>query len=463
MRTYFFDYYFYKEVNYKRRFIMKKNLIKWISTTPQKKWEDIKPNFIGICEDILEITGEEFQKIDGFGGCFNELGWIAISRLDKEVRDQVLAELFDPNIGCCFNFCRLPIGASDYAAEWYSCDEHDGDYLMEKFSIERDKLHLIPYIKEALKYNSDIQLFASPWSPPTWMKFPKAYNYGTLIWDEKILDAYALYFQKFINAYDSEGIKIDQIHIQNEPGWDHKFPSCLWKGEEFREFIADYLGPLFEKNNVNTEIWLGTMNVPELDKDSQYKGYDHYTNLVLSDEKARKFIKGVSFQWEGKHAIQRTCLSWPEMKLMQSENECGDGNNTWEYAHYVFSLLWQYIANGVNSYIYWNMILEPKGRSTWGWNQNSLITVDPKTLNITYNPEFYVIKHFSHFIKKGALRLRTNGHWTGNSLAFKNPDGEIVVVTANALEKCRNITLLINGKSFSVELKPCSFNTFTFK
>lgn len=58
--------------------------------------------------------------------------------------------------------------------------------------------------------------------------------------------------------------------------------------------------------------------------------------------------------------------------------------------------------NGVNSYIYWNMVLESEGKSTWGWKQNSMITIDPITKQIIYNPEFYVVKHFSHFIECGA-------------------------------------------------------------
>jgi glucosylceramidase len=331
---------------------------------------------------------------------------------------------------------------------------------MDRFSIERDRRYLLKYIKEAQKYNPNLKFFASPWSPPTWMKFPKAYNCGRLIWEKEVLDAYALYLMKFIKAYEAEGIIISQLHVQNEPMSDQKFPSCILTGEQFREFISKYLGPLFEKNKVKTEIWLGTLNGPEVDARFIHTGYDDYANLVLSDPDARKYITGVSYQWCGKNAIQQTYMSWPEMKFMQSENECGDGTNTWEYARYIFNLYRHYLTNGVNSYIYWNMVLRPRGRSTWGWEQNSMITVESQSRECIKNPEYYVMKHFSHFIKKGAVRLGTKGHWAGNSVAFENTDGEIIAVVGNGLNRKRKITIKYKGYEFTLSLEPLSFNTF---
>ena len=436
-----------------------KNNISLISTTQDMPWADICPDFDQISEDTLELTGEKFQKIDGFGGCFNELGWTALTIIEEKERDELLSELFDKKEGLKFNFCRLPIGASDYALEWYSCNETDNDYKMEHFSIDRDKKYLIPYINSALKINEDIKLFASPWSPPIWMKYPKVYNFGKLIWKKENLEAYALYFEKFVNQYKEEGIKINQVHVQNEVIADQKFPSCVWSGDELKEFIGEYLGPQFENNDIDTEIWLGTINAPEDNNKKYVTDYDNLANYVLSFPKARKYIKGVGYQWAGKNAIQQTYESWPEIQLMQSENECGDGKNTWEYARYVFNLFKHYLSNGVNSYIYWNMVLEPEGRSTWGWTQNSLITIDPITKEIIRNPEYYVMKHFSHFIERGAVRLGTKGHWNGNALAFENPNGEIIIVVSNGMNIERKFSFIGKGEPFTVTLKPYSFNT----
>ncbi|WP_125666074.1 glycoside hydrolase family 30 protein [Paenibacillus baekrokdamisoli] len=416
-------------------------------------------------EANLVITTETFQTVDGFGGCINELGFVALQHLPEEDRADVLHSLFHPEGDHKFSICRLPIGASDYALEWYSLNETDGDLAMDHFSIERDQKHLIPYIKEALKLNPELKLFASPWSPPTWMKFPKSYNYGTLRWEKDILEAYALYFVKFVQAYRDAGITIHQVHIQNEVVADQKFPSCVWTGEQLREFIRDYLGPAFEKHGLDTEIWLGTINAPEpWDEWLKKKAtdFDAYANTVLSDPEAYKYVSGVGYQWAGKNAIQRTVLSYPELRYMQTENECGDGENTWFYARYVFNLYHHYFINGVNAYIYWNMALEPKGRSTWGWEQNSMITVDPTAKQAIRNPEYYVMQHFAHFVTPGSKRIGLKGPWAGSALAFENPDGERVIVLTNPFADKRILRLLDGTGVRTFELEPESFHTIVF-
>lgn len=435
--------------------------IRWISSTKASVWKD-KQVLDETGDANLTITHEKFQNVEGFGGCFNELGFMALSHLSEEERGQVMYSLFHPEGEQKFSICRLPIGASDYALDWYSLNETDGDLEMKYFSIARDQQYLIPYIKEALKLNPNLKLFASPWSPPTWMKFPKSYNYGTLRWEKEILEAYALYFVKFVEAYREEGITIHQVHVQNEVVADQKFPSCIWTGEQLREFIRDYLGPAFDKHGLDTEIWLGTINAPEpWDEWMKKKVQDHdaYAHTVLSDPEAYKYVKGVGYQWAGKYGIQRTVQSYPELRYMQTENECGDGENTWFYAKYVFNLYQHYFTNGVNAYIYWNMALEPKGRSTWGWEQNSMITVDPATIKAIHNPEYYVMKHFSHFVSPDSIRIGLKGPWSGNALAFEKTTGEKVIIIANPFTETRILHLSDGGKTQSFELEPESFNT----
>jgi glucosylceramidase len=288
---------------------MEKKLIQWVSTTKEAYWNQQEVVQTAAGPANLSLTNQTGRIIEGFGGCFNELGFTALENLPEEERSKVYDELFSPDGACKFTICRLPIGASDYALEWYSHNEVDNDFTMEYFNIDRDRKYLIPYIKEALKRNPDMKLFASPWSPPTWMKFPKAYNYGKLRWEKEILEAYALYFVKFIEAYEQEGIKIHQIHVQNEVVADQKFPSCVWSGEELQEFIRDYLGPAFEKHNIETEIWLGTINgiVNELFQKSA-SDYDQMANVVLSDPEAKKYIKGVGYHPTNGTKLSRTTV-----------------------------------------------------------------------------------------------------------------------------------------------------------
>ncbi|MCD6415707.1 MAG: glycosyl hydrolase [Planctomycetes bacterium] len=426
--------------------------IRWISTTPESRWEqrtaapsDSAPN--------LELTGAVAQSIEGFGGCFNEMGWDALAVLDQAQREEALKALFGPGEGCRFTMGRVPIGASDFALKWYSHNETDGDYAMEHFSIARDREYLLPYIKAAMEHRPELWLFASPWSPPTWMKTRRVFNYGVLRWEPEVLEALALYFLKFVQSYRAEGVNVRQIHVQNEPSADQKFPSCRWTGARLRDFIRDYLGPLFESEQPDCKPWLGTINGGD---------YDEFVLTALADEKARGYIGGVGLQWGGKGIIQRAHAAWPSMPLMQTENECGDGRNTWDYAHYVFTLLWHYLSNGANAYCYWNMALPLGGESTWGWPQNSMICVDRENRRVIYNPEFYVMRHFSQFTRPGARRLELAGPWAGNAVAFANPDGGVVVTAANALDRPRALALQVGGDRVALQSEPRSFNTVVF-
>jgi glucosylceramidase len=426
-----------------------KKTVRWVATTryPEEKWLGC-PVSPKVGRANLALTGSKHQAIQGFGGCFNELGWIALRSLTPAERAKVLRELFHPTEGCRFSLCRLPIGASDYAADWYSHNETPGDFAMREFSIARDREHLLSYIKSALKFRKDLKLFASPWSPPTWMKRPEVYNYGTFIMERRYLDAYALYFRRFVEAYRKEGVTVHQIHPQNEPLADQKFPSCLWTGRDMARFIGQHLGPALERASPDCEIWLGTLNTDD---------FNGWPRTVLSDPEAARYVRGVGLQWAGKGQAKLIHETFPGLPLMQTENECGDGQNTWEYAEYVFRLIRHYLGNGVGAYVYWNMVLEEEGRSTWGWKQNSMITVLPEWKMALFNPELYVMKHFSHFVDPGAVRLGLCGEWTGNALAFENPDGAVVLVVHNPFDKAQ--TLGFDGR-FRAKLAPRSFNTF---
>ena len=440
----------------------------WHSSNEQAQWKE-KQCLPTTSAAMLEADGRTYQRMEGFGGCFNELGYRALSHLSKADRAALLTELYAPE-RANFNLCRLPIGANDYAEDWYSLDETAGDYALAHFSIERDKHCLIPYIKEAQRYQPEMKLFASPWSPPTWMKNPPVYNWGKLIHTPENLNAYARYFARFVQAYAAEGVRIDQVHVQNEPVANQKFPSCMWTGDELRIFIRDYIGPVLREQCPQTELWLGTINAPGCDFNRLIfdkwasEDYDYFANTVLTDEEALQYISGVSYQWGGKIAIQRTFESWwPRIRLMQSENECGFGDNTWDYALYVWTMMKHYIGNGAESYLYWNPVLEPTGRSTWGDPQNAMVTVDPASQSFTLNPDFHVMKSVSAIVQRGAVRLGMKGSWAADTLAFQNPDGSLALSVFNPFHEVRSVTLLHNGETLLFPLEPRSVNSIQIR
>lgn len=446
------------------------NQVQWSESTIANTWSVKSAKLNKYKHEPVDVTilpNEKQQVVDGFGACFNELGWTALSVLENTEREAILRNLFDPQEELKLNICRMPIGANDYARDYYSLNDSVGDFEMKYFSIARDKEVLIPYIKAAMKYRPDLRIWGSPWVPPYWMKTNNHYACRPDVNNEMTpgqagqegttqfrmqpayLNAYALYFTKYIQAYRNEGINITGIHVQNEMNSCQNFPSCIWTATDLGTFIGQYLGPAIRSNIQDAEIWYGTFERPSVEK----------IDTIMQNPVTSKYITGVSFQWAGKQAIPGVHAKYPDLKLMQSETECGNGSNDWKAAEYTFSLMKHYFDNGISVYSFWNSVLDENGKSMWGWKQNSMITVDSKSRDVRYNPEYYLLKHFSYYIQPGARKLKTEGN-DKEMLAFLNPDDSIVIVAENKDELARAFSIKIGKNMLNVTLEPHSFNTF---
>ncbi len=415
--------------------------------------------------DVTVSPGEPLQSIEGFGGCFNEKGWVALSVLSKEKRAEALKALFDPVSGARFNICRVPIGASDYAVDRYTLDEARDDYTMENFSIERDRKYLIPYIKAAMQYRPDLKVWGSAWTPPTWMKTNGSFDAGSMRDDPRVYDAYALYLARFLEAYKKEGINAYGVAVQNEPKIDRNYPTCLWTSRQFLVFIRDHLGPLFKKLGSPGEIMLGTL---------QDGDYSDFPAVVLGDKTANAFISSVGFQWDGLSSVAYTRMKWPDKKIMQTETECGNfywkegfdpdkPQNDWAYGVYTWNKVKAFLGQGAGSYMLWNMVLDQEGKSidaVQPWPQNAAIVVNTASKSLTYTPLYYAFKHFSYFVEPGAVMIpvETSGLWE-DVAAFKNPDGKVVVVMQNDTAGEKPLSIKIGDRAVSVRLAARSWTT----
>ncbi|RPJ03815.1 MAG: beta-glycosidase [Spirochaetaceae bacterium] len=452
--------------------------VEWVSTTEASRWAEQEGLSTGPASGQMDaevFTGRPLQAIEGFGACFNELGWTSLNSLSRADRESVLKELFSPGLGGNFTVCRMPIAANDFARDWYSYDETDGDFEMKNFSIANDLETLVPFIKNAKKYNPGLKIWASPWSPPSWLKWNKHYacsrtwpsmelrfqngldtlkqgreGANLFLMEGKYLKAYALYFSKFIKAYREQGIDIFAVMPQNEFNSCQLFPACTWTASGLAAFIGSYLGPAMEKDKV--EILFGTMERPNV----------ALIDTVINDPTAGRYIKGIGFQWAGKEAIAEAHQKYPGMRLYQSEQECGDGKNDWGYCCYAWALMKHYLSNGANAYMYWNLSLDRDGFSRWGWRQNSLVSVDLQKKSFEYNFEYYRLKHFSHYVMPGARLLETSGYFN-DMLAFINPDKGILVIARNADKSDKKIKIKIGSQEINPLLKADSFNTFVIK
>jgi glucosylceramidase len=455
--------------------------VEWIATTPTASWvrqPRLRPTTQAGPADVTIDVLHPLQTIQGFGTCFNELGWTSLSALPPADREKIMRELFAPGVGANFTICRMPIGANDFSRDWYSYDETPGDFAMEHFSIANDEQTLIPFIKNAQRYNPKLALWASPWSPPTWMKsnhhyaaaavlpeYRKAFptlaenglppdrqgkeGHNLFIQEDKYFTAYALYFAKFLDAYQQQGIHIGMVMPQNEFNSAQVFPSCPWTAEGLARFMG-YLQPQLQQRKV--DLFFGTME----------RANEALVDSVLHDSRSGPFIRGVGFQWAGKGAIAGIHQRYPALALYQSEQECGDGKNDWKYCLYTWGLMKQYLTGGANAYLYWNTSLKKGGISRWGWSQNSLVTVDETAKTYQYNPEYYLMKHLSHYVQPGAKRLATSGAFT-NLLAFQNPDASVVVVAQNETDHAQKVQLQIGKRTLTPTLKANSFNTLLLR
>jgi glucosylceramidase len=277
---------------------------------------------------------------------------------------------------------------------------------------------------------------------------------GHLKQDPQTLAAYALYFSKYVQAYRVEGIPVQGIFPQNEPTeMRANYPQCGWNGKELNGFIRDYLVPRLSKDQVKVEVGLGT-----LARYNTQKGMDDYINPVLEDASTNPMVTGVGGQYTTQNLFQQTHDKYPDKKILQTETECYNGQNSWAQAMQTFDHVIADFNHFANGYMFWNMILSEKATSSRGWRQNSLIIVDTKKQKIVYNPEFYAMKHFGNLVRPGAVRIRTEGP-SSDVIAFQNPSSECVVCFSNRAVAPATTKLQLNGRVVTLEVPGLSMNS----
>ncbi len=455
---------------------MHSDRVRIVTTTEQAAWQPgavYEPAFawnmlnLNVSADELTRQPDPGSTMLGFGACFNELGWQALQSLTPADRESILRELFHPHEGARFSYCRMPIGANDFSLRAYSYDEVDGDFALQHFSIQPDRATLIPFIHAAQQYRPDLKLWASPWMPPSWMKRNRFYAENTsfagmpdngihpdqighegedmFVQEPRYFEAYARYFGRFIDAYRAENIPIGMVMPQNEFNSAQNFPSCTWTAEGLTRFLH-YLLPEMSQRDV--EVFFGTLE----------RGNPALLAPAMHDRDIARRLRGVGVQWAGKNAVPALHREYPALSVIQSEQECGDGTNTWTYTGYCWQLMKHYFRSGARGYMYWNIALHAGGKSTWGWSQNSLVTVDGQAKTFRYTHDYSLMKHLTHFVIPGAHLLETTGT-CDDALGFRNRDGTVVLLVRNALAVPQRVQVQLGAQAFAVELPPDSLST----
>ena len=192
------------------------------------------------------------------------------------------------------------MNSCDFSIKSYSFDDVNDDFDLKHFdtNVTHDAqkdgmidmiLRAVALFNDAWKEEAgentttgavkdgDFKMFASPWSPPSWMKYPASkedweaglehasgmtgsaqpscLRDGTGK-DSKYAKAWALYMSKFVSAYRSYGVPLDAVTVQNEPEFPAPWEACSYSPESQADFIAYHLGPQLEKDHPDVGIFM---------------------------------------------------------------------------------------------------------------------------------------------------------------------------------------------------------------
>ena len=409
----------------------------------------------------------EYQKISGFGGAFTETSAYLFSRMSDKAKDRIIKLYFDPEEGLGYNFCRTHIHSCDFTLSRYTYVE-DGDKELKTFSIDRDRKYIIPFIKAAQKIAGDkLWFFASPWSPPGWMKNSGDVCNGGRLMDEHY-ETWAQYFVRYFEEYKKEGIPFFGLTVQNEAMARQTWESCIYTAKEEAVFVHKFLKPALNAaglNDIKIMIW-------DHNKERIYeRARDSFTVPGAKDD-----VWGIAFHWySGSHfsALDMTHNAFPDKSLVLSEYCAGGAINSeapgfpllgaWESIELCANELIGNFNNYMTAETIWNLLVDeaggPSHDRTFGCKAE--LTVNPEKDEIIIEPSYYAIAHFSRFVKRGAVRIGSSSYSDDIDVAaFKNPDGKIIAVALNHGKAPAGPRLRLGETSALVRLPGHSLSTF---
>jgi glucosylceramidase len=410
-----------------------------------------------------------FQTMAGFGASLLEAGIVCLNSLPAKDQEKVLEMIFDPKRGAGFSAMKTPLAGTDFmsAGPWYTYDDTPGDVEMKHFSIARDlgTNGLVTFIKRARKHGRFV-LQAPMDYPPDWMLIDVKTNQDV---NPKYYDALALYYVRYLQEYEKNGVHIDYLSLFNEPGVYTKIPYS-----EIRDLLVRHVAPQLVRSGLRTKLMLSEAptreaagkNYPQLLDDPEarrcvavmpYHGYDHIHFDAIAGLHTR-FPELPLWMTELCYAYE---AGTPKtMKLPRTDFEDGDF-----WGQQIFSD----IEAGASAWIYWNLILDQDG-GPWLVSpihgnpddniQHPVVIIDRKTHQVTYTGCYYHLAHFSKYVRPGAVRVAATGTARdARCLAFKGADGELIAELMNSRDAANEICLEVGPKSLRLTLAPRSITT----
>ena len=123
------------------------------------------------------------------------------------------------------------------------------------------------------------------------------------------------------------------------------------------------------------------------------------------------------------------------------------------------------LNNYVDGWIDWNMVLDKQGGPNWFKNWCiAPVIVDTATDEVYFTPLYYVMAHFSKFIRPGAVRVGCMlNHKELMATAVKNPDGTIAVIIFNPTEEAQPLEINLNNKKTNISISAKALQTVVIK
>jgi len=395
-----------------------------------------------------------FQTMIGIGGALTDASAEVFAKLPEESQKEFMTAYYDGEKGIGYNFSRTNIASCDFSSDTYGYIA-EGDTALSTFNVDHDQQFRIPFIKKAMAAaGGKLTMFVSPWSPPAWMKDNNDVLHGGKLLPQ-YAQAWANHYVKFIKTYESLGIPVWGLSVQNEPMAKQKWESCLYTATDERDFVKNFLGPTLEKNGLS---------------DKKLICWDHNRDLIyqrasvlLGDPEAAKYIWGIGFHWyetwtgsaQQFENLKRVKEAFPEKELIFTEGCVEkfslDRVNDWSLGERYGNSMVNDFNCGTIAWTDWNVLLDENGGPNHVGNFCfAPIHADTQTGKLIYTNSYYYIGQFSKFIETGAKRISCSTNRDKlQATAFINPDGKVVVVILNLSDDKLPFKLCISGKAAS--------------
>ncbi|HYK20828.1 MAG TPA: glycoside hydrolase family 30 protein [Pyrinomonadaceae bacterium] len=437
-----------------------------LSSTNTLKFKPLpQPLETQIC--VFVDPTKAFQTIVGIGGALTDASAETFAKLPKPKQQELLNAYFDRDKGIGYTLARTNIHSCDFSSASYTY-VNEGDKELHSFSVEHDRQFRIPFIKQALAATGrQLNIFASPWSPPAFMKDNNNMLHGGRLKPE-FYQSWANYFVKFIKAYEREGVPIWGLTIQNEPMATQTWESCIFSAEEERDFLKNHLGPTIKREGLAGKKIIAW----DHNRDLIYQR----SRTILTDPKAAQYVWAIGFHWYepwsgGEPMFDNVKLvreAFPDKHLIFTEG-CADSFNAeklhdWKLGELYGRSMINDFNSGTVGWTDWNVLLDETGGPNHVKNFCfAPVHADTRTGELIYTNSYYYIGHFSKFVRPGAKRIASSPSRSGLlSTAFINADGNIAAVVMNRTNQKIAYYLWMDGQAAEVESLPHSIQTLVF-